>query len=552
MLYLNNLGFSYSRKARPALSGLTATISPGVHLLAGQNGAGKTTLLHVIAGLITPSQGMAEIDGVATYADCPDLKQRIFLLEENMYFPCKSINDFAEIHAPFYPNFSEAQFIDNLRAFGLTGNEPMQSLSLGNRKKTQLAYVLALNVDYLLLDEPTNALDIQSKEILKKLIASSLRDEQTLIISTHTVAELENLYDSAIILDQGAILYAGSESDVTEKLSFEVTRTTDDEAIYAEVQVGRVLNIFEATAQDVPTRIDWRLLYSALHSPQRDKILQLLAAESPEQSDDTAKQKLCNPRFSWGRCAMFSNFFLKQLRRQIWLYLGASFVCASLLLLPVNEVVQTGLFTLVWTIIPFMAYFGPGIFAKGGDQRIIDRMIPAKAIEKYIFYIAYIMLLLPTVSFLLPLTACYIYEVIPAIQTEACLELIKIKIWSQGGFIAALNLFSGILMIFICFYTVMRARSNRLIKGIVSVFVINFVVGLMGAFWGIYAAFNAGLADGMAGKCADPDAPDRIVKDAILSINEFNWYSVTCVSLLALFCAIMIWRSYTLTKKQNL
>lgn len=276
MIELRNITFSYTRKGSPALSGVTATIQPGVHLLAGENGAGKTTLLHIVAGLSHPTVGECLIDGQEAGADIPSEMSRTFLLEENTIFPAKTIRKFAELHSRFYPNFSQETFLSNLVAFGFSGDEPMKSLSLGNRKKTQLAYVLALGVDVLLLDEPTNALDIQSKETLRRIIATSMRDGQTIIVSTHTVSELENLFDGALMLTRSRLMFAGTEEAVSRRLAFEVSRVPDDDAIYTEIQVGRVLSILPAMPGDIPTRIDWRLLYSALHSPQRDAVLKAL------------------------------------------------------------------------------------------------------------------------------------------------------------------------------------------------------------------------------------------------------------------------------------
>lgn len=279
MIELKDLEFSYTRKGVPALSGVTATIPPGVHLLAGENGAGKTTLLHLIAGICRPTSGECLIDGIPACTDNPPEMGRTFLLEENMYFPGASIRKFAAMHSPFYPNFSNDQFLANLVAFGLTGDEKIKSLSLGNRKKSQLAYVLALGVDVLLLDEPTNALDIESKEILRKLIINCLRDEQTVVISTHTVSELENLYDGAVMLTRSRLMFAGLEDSVTSRLAFEVTRVPEEDALYSEIQIGRVLNILPAIEGDEPTRIDWRLFYSALHSPEREAVIKALTKQ---------------------------------------------------------------------------------------------------------------------------------------------------------------------------------------------------------------------------------------------------------------------------------
>lgn len=279
MISLDNIEFSYTKKGAPALKGLTASVEPGIHLLAGENGAGKTTLLHIIAGLSYPTAGSCKIDGVESTTNRPSEMGRAFLLEEQMFFPGKTIRQFAEMHSRFYPRFSQDKFVANLLAFGLNGDEPLKSLSLGNRKKAQLAYALALGVDVLLLDEPTNALDIQSKETLRKLMVSSIEDNQTVIVSTHTVTELENIFDGVIMLNRGSLIYSGTGEEVTDKLAFEVSRAPQTEAIYTEVQIGRVLCILPALPDDEPTRVDWRLLYSALHSPQREIVLKTLTED---------------------------------------------------------------------------------------------------------------------------------------------------------------------------------------------------------------------------------------------------------------------------------
>lgn len=276
MIELHDIVFSYRRKGLPALSEVTARIGSGVHLLVGENGAGKTTLLHLIAGVSSPTSGECKIDGTDSSSHKPSEMGKTFLLEENMFFPGNSIQDFAKLHSGFYPNFSEEKFLDNLNAFGLTGYEKFKHQSLGNRKKAQLSYVLALGVDVLLLDEPTNALDIQSKETLRKLLATSVDNNQTVIVATHTVSELENLFDGALILNKSHLLYSGTVEEVSQKLSFEVLRMPDPDALYQEIQVGRVLSISLANNSDNETKVDWRLLYSALHSAQRDNILKIL------------------------------------------------------------------------------------------------------------------------------------------------------------------------------------------------------------------------------------------------------------------------------------
>lgn len=275
MIEFKDISFSYDKKGAPAVDGVTTAVGPGIHLLAGENGAGKTTLLHLIAGVATPTAGEIKIDSEPVPSSKPSVTSRIFLLEENTLFPARSIRTFAAGHSRFYPNFSNEQFDRNLSAFGLTGDERMREMSLGNRKKAQLAYVLALGVDIVLLDEPTNALDMQSKETLRKLLASTIRDTQTVIVATHTVSELENLFDGALMLSRSQLIFSGTADAVTQRLSFEITRMPEANAIYTEIQAGRVLNILPAKGED-STRVDWRLLYMALHSPEGNKIVKIL------------------------------------------------------------------------------------------------------------------------------------------------------------------------------------------------------------------------------------------------------------------------------------
>lgn len=277
MITLYNLTYHYRKGTRPALDGVTASIPPGIHLLAGENGAGKTTLLHIIAALRTPTSGECLVDGKSVAAELPSVMSRIFLLEDHMNFPAKTIRKFAEMHSPFYPHYSPEMFTRNLADFGLSGDESFKNMSLGTRKKAQLAYVLALGVDYLLLDEPTNALDIQSKARLCKMIARNIGPEQTLIVSTHTISELENMFDGMTMISGGRCLIAATTDELTSRLAFDVSRFPATDALYQEQALGAFQAIYAANESDEPTRPDFRLLYNAMYTPARDSILNLLS-----------------------------------------------------------------------------------------------------------------------------------------------------------------------------------------------------------------------------------------------------------------------------------
>lgn len=275
MIELKKVTFSYKGAQTSALTDISAEVGTGLYLLAGENGVGKTTLLHVIAGLLLPQSGISKIDSHLSSTNNPAEMGDVFLLEDRMDFPGKTIREFKNLHSRFYPHFSEEKFEENLKAFGQTGNEPLRSHSLGNLKKAQLSYVLALGVKVLLLDEPTNALDIEGRETLRKLIATNIFDNQTIIVSTHNVSDLEKLFDGALIMQQSKLLFAGTEEDVAKKLAFEYSTQFDPHSLYSENIAGRYLNIYPSEGHD-ETRIDWKALYMALHSDKSQRIISQL------------------------------------------------------------------------------------------------------------------------------------------------------------------------------------------------------------------------------------------------------------------------------------
>ncbi len=274
MINLNHLSYRY-KGGIEALSDVTAEIGPGIHLLLGENGAGKTTLLHIIAGLLFPTMGECQIDGLATRKREPSTLQDIFFLGDSMIFSGYSINDLIGVHAVFYPRFDAAMLRQNLAEFGMTGNEPLNKLSLGTRRKAQLAYALALRTPYLLMDEPANGLDITSKYGLQNMLARCIDPEQTVIISTHTVWDLQNLFDGVLVLSHAHLLLCQPTEVVLERIAFVDDVVPPVGALYVAQQLGRFQGIVQNTTGQL-SELNYTLLYMALQSPQRDALLRII------------------------------------------------------------------------------------------------------------------------------------------------------------------------------------------------------------------------------------------------------------------------------------
>lgn len=277
-LILKDITFSYG-KSRPVFIDTSAKIEPGINLLMGPNGAGKTTLLKIMCGELQPSMGECLIDGKNVCKRQPSALQSIFYLSEDCLFPLPTIIDMVQLHAPFYPNFSEVKLWENLSAFGMNGSEKFANLSLGDRKKTNLAYALSLGVDALLLDEPMNGLDILAKRKLVKMIANSMTDDNIVVVSTHMVLEMEQLFDSVIFLNNGNIMLSAPSNDITKKLTFVTSETPISEALFTEQTFTGFHSILR-NREGVESQIDHILLYLALASDRGKIISKIIKSET--------------------------------------------------------------------------------------------------------------------------------------------------------------------------------------------------------------------------------------------------------------------------------
>ena len=220
MIQIKNLAFSY-HKQNNLFNQLELELSTGnIYGLLGRNGAGKTTLLKLMAGMLMPGQGTVLVDGVEAKKRLPATLQEIYFIPEEFELPSISAMRLMENMSKFYPKFNPADYQRFLSTFGVDANAPLNHLSFGQCKQVIVSFGLATNTRYLLLDEPTNGLDIPSKSILRKLLASAINDERSFIISTHQVRDLESMIDPIIILDQGKVIFNQKVEAISQKLLF--------------------------------------------------------------------------------------------------------------------------------------------------------------------------------------------------------------------------------------------------------------------------------------------------------------------------------------------
>ena len=261
MITLKELSFSYSRK-KEVLDRINLEVESG-HIcgLLGKNGEGKTTLLNLLSGQIFPDQGSCLVLEEIPSERNARFLQQIFLLPEEISMPEVTAIEYIKMYAPFYPTFRDDICKACVESFEINLSDRLSKMSQGQRKKVAITLALAAHTPLLLMDEPTNGLDIPSKATFRRLVASLIDDNQTVIISTHQVRDLESLIDTVLILDQRQILLNKTLNEIGEKLYFGPL-LPEEKALYSEPTPQGTIGV---TARDgkEETAVSLELLFNA-------------------------------------------------------------------------------------------------------------------------------------------------------------------------------------------------------------------------------------------------------------------------------------------------
>ena len=261
MITLKELSFSYSRK-KEVLDRINLEVGSG-HIcgLLGKNGEGKTTLLNLLSGQIFPDQGSCLVLEETPSERNARFLQQIFLLPEEISMPEVTAIEYIKMYAPFYPTFRDDICKACVESFEINLSDRLSKMSQGQRKKVAITLALAAHTPLLLMDEPTNGLDIPSKATFRRLVASLIDDNQTVIISTHQVRDLESLIDTVLILDQRQILLNKTLNEIGEKLYFGPL-LPEEKALYSEPTPQGTIG-FTARDGKEETAVSLELLFNA-------------------------------------------------------------------------------------------------------------------------------------------------------------------------------------------------------------------------------------------------------------------------------------------------
>ena len=194
----------------------------------GSNGAGKSTTIKMMTGILTPTSGKVEVNGIIPYENRTENAMNIgvvFGQRTQLWWDLPLSETFSllrDIYSVSPEDFKERmKFFNEVLEIDEFMLRPVRTLSLGQRMRADLAASLIHNPKILYLDEPTIGLDVVVKEKVRNAIKQiNKKYNTTVILTTHDLEDIEELCDRIIIIDKGVKIYDGSLSEIKEKYGY--------------------------------------------------------------------------------------------------------------------------------------------------------------------------------------------------------------------------------------------------------------------------------------------------------------------------------------------
>lgn len=183
--------------------------------LLGPNGSGKTTLMKLVNGLLVPNQGKILIDG---YEPGVESKKRVSYLPDANYLPdWMRVQDLVAMFADFYQDFDAAKAAEMLGDLKISGGDRLKTLSKGTKEKVQLILAMSRQAQLYMLDEPIGGVDPAARDYILNTIIGNYSENAAVLISTHLIADIEQVLDEAVFLRDGQIMLHKSVDEIREE-----------------------------------------------------------------------------------------------------------------------------------------------------------------------------------------------------------------------------------------------------------------------------------------------------------------------------------------------
>lgn len=262
MLQINDIHKSYGEKH--VLNGISFSVEKGkVTSLIGRNGSGKTTMLEILSRIISQDGGFISIDDKKIDEDIT-LQQNIAFLPDRFdlfkYSNAMRIMEFYEI---IYPNFDREFVKTELTKLKISPKMDVRNLSKGQSALLGLVVILATGADYILLDEILDGIDVVNRKKVIEYVLDATAAGQAVLISSHSLDELESISDTAIYISLDGSLQAVDQSLNLNKFQIvlkETLKEEDREKLFITGEIGRVITIltedsFEEVQKKLKTEI---------------------------------------------------------------------------------------------------------------------------------------------------------------------------------------------------------------------------------------------------------------------------------------------------------
>ena len=214
ILTCENLTKQYGTVA--ALQDVNLNVEPGrIVGLLGPNGSGKSTMIKLANGLLTPSSGRILIDGMEPGLET---KKLVSYLPERTYLAnWMSVKQILNYFEDFYVDFDRQRAETMLSHLGIPETQRIKQMSKGNREKVQLILVMSRRAKLYLLDEPIGGVDPATRDYILDTIIRNYNPSAAVVISTHLIADVEQVLDDVIFIQNGHVTLQSSVDEIREE-----------------------------------------------------------------------------------------------------------------------------------------------------------------------------------------------------------------------------------------------------------------------------------------------------------------------------------------------
>jgi ABC-2 type transport system ATP-binding protein len=212
-----------------ALSDLDLTVTRGeVHGFLGPNGAGKSTTIRVLLGLLKRDGGDVQMLGGDPWSDATELHKRLAYVPGDVtLWPGMSGGEAIDLLGALRGGLDDERRAHLLDRFELDPTKKGRQYSKGNRQKVALVAALASDAELLILDEPTSGLDPLMENVFQEEVAAAVDRGATVLLSSHILAEVENLADRVSIIRDGHMVRTGTLDELRGDARTTVHATLD-------------------------------------------------------------------------------------------------------------------------------------------------------------------------------------------------------------------------------------------------------------------------------------------------------------------------------------